>query len=211
MRTYRRVVAHGRLGPLMLATAITRLPQTMNGLALVLFVQQVTGSFAAAGVATGGFALGTAAGGPVISRFADRRRPWIMLPLSVCHVAFIVTIVALPDTSPAWFAVLATLGGLAYPPTQSVLRARLRELLADAPDLVGPAYALDTITVDVTFVGGPLLAGVLAAVFAPSAALLCSATGALIGPVLFLRSLPPMAPVPYAGGSWWGRCVHRRC
>jgi MFS family permease len=204
MRTYRRVVAHGPLGPLMLATAITRLPQTMNSLALVLFVQQATGSFTAAGAATGGFALGTAAGGPVISRFADRRGPWIMLPLSVCHAAFIVTIVVLPDASPAWFAVLATMAGLAYPPTQSVLRARLRGLLADSPELIGPAFALDTITVDFTFVSGPLLAGLLAEAFAPSAALVCSATGALIGPTLFLRYLPPAAPVPYVGGSWWG-------
>lgn len=204
MRTYRRVVSHGPLGALMLATAITRLPQTVNGLALVLFVQQVTGSFTVAGVATGGFALGTAAGGPVISRFADRRGPWIMLPLSVCHAAFIVTIVALPDASPPWFAVLATLAGAAYPPTQSVLRARLRGLLADAPELIGPAFALDTITVDFTFVAGPLLAGVLAEAFAPSVALLCSATGAVIGPVLFLRALPAVAPVSRAGVSWWG-------
>jgi predicted MFS family arabinose efflux permease len=72
---------------------------------------------------------------------------------------------------------------------------------------VGPAYALDTIAVDFTFVSGPLLAGVLAEAFAPSAALVCSATGAVIGPVLFLRYLPPVAPVApvaSAGGSWWG-------
>lgn len=204
MRTYLRVVTHGPLGALMLATAITRLPQTMNGLALVLFVQQVTGSFTAAGVATGGFALGMAAGGPVISRFADRRGPWIMLPLSVCHAALIVTIVVARDAGAAWFAVLATLSGLAYPPTQSVLRARLRGLLADARELIGPAFALDTITVDFTFVTGPLLAGVIAQAFTPSVALLCSAAGAVVGPVMFLRALPPMTPVRHAGGSWWG-------
>ena len=88
----------------------------------------------------------------------------------------------------------ATAAGAAFPPVPSVLRARMPALLEDARSLLAPAYALDAVLVELTFVGGPLLTAVLVTVFAPTSALLVSAAAAVLGPIVFLRILPDARP-----------------
>jgi predicted MFS family arabinose efflux permease len=108
-------------------------------------------------------------------------------------------------SAPAWLLiVIAVLAGAAFPPTPSVLRARMPGLLADTRGLLVPAYALDSVLVELTFVGGPLLTAVLVAVFSPSAALLVSAAASVVGTVVFLRVLPPVELTERHHGGWLG-------
>ena len=62
MSAYLAVLRTGRLGWLELATLVGRLPIGINGLAIVLFFKEETGSFAVAGAVAGGMALGIGGG-----------------------------------------------------------------------------------------------------------------------------------------------------
>lgn len=195
MNAYADVIRQRPLGLLLLTSVFARLPQTMNGLALVLFVRAETGSYQAAGAVAGAVALGMGACAPFLGRFADRSGPVTLFPVAVAHAALLVAIVVLGGSAPtAVLVVVAALAGAAFPPTPSVLRARLPVLLVDARPLIGPAYALDSVLVELTFMCGPVLAGFLAALVSPAAALLVSAAAAVAGTAAFLRVLPADEP-----------------
>jgi len=62
--------------------------------------------------------------------------------------------------------------GFAIPPTSSVLRSMWPKLLEDRPHLLQPAYALDSVLIELIFILGPLLTGLLTALVAPQIALI---------------------------------------
>ena len=69
--TYSLLVRNASLG--WLASAfVARLPYSMLTLTLVLFGQELTGSFALAGLLVAAFSLGGALGAPVVGLLADR-------------------------------------------------------------------------------------------------------------------------------------------
>jgi MFS family permease len=91
------------------------------------------------------------------------------------------------------------LAGFAIPPTSSVLRSMWPSLLRDRPELMQPAYALDSVLIELIFVLGPLLTAVVATVLEPQAALVVSAASVVLGTVAF-TALPPsraMRPDPH--------------
>lgn len=205
MLAYLQVLRHRPLGALLLASVLARLPQTINGLALVLFVKNETGSYSTAGAVAGGVALGMGVCAPFLGRYADRRGAGTLVPVGVLHAALLITIVVLGGAAAPWvLVVLATIAGAAFPPVPSVLRARMPVLLEDARSLLAPAYALDAVLVELTFVGGPLLTALLVTFFAPTAALVLSAATAVLGPLVFLRLLPVAAPSSAYEGGWLG-------
>ena len=207
MNAYLKVLRHRPLGLLLLASVLARLPQTINGLALVLFIRAETGSYATAGAVAGGLALGMGAGAPFLGRVADRRGPVILLPIAAAHAVLLIVLVLVGGIAPAAVLVaLAVLAGAAFPPTPSVLRARLPTLLEDARQLLVPAYALDAVLVELTFVLGPLLVAVIVTVFAPTVALVVSAVAAIGGTLVFLRVLPhaDLAERSTTHGGWLG-------
>jgi MFS family permease len=207
LNAYLHVLRHRPLGLLLLASVLARLPQTINGLALVLFIRAETGSYGTAGAVAGGIALGMGAGAPFLGRVADRRGPGVLLPVAVAHAALLLTIVLVGGSAPAGvLVVVAVLAGAAVPPTPSVLRARLPVMLDDARSLIVPAYALDSVLVEISFVIGPLLTAVIVAVFDPTVALVLSAAAAVLGNATFLRLLPAddVTERAAAHGGWLG-------
>ena len=64
MAVYARILRTPGRGPVVLATLIGRLPIGISGLAILLYVREVTGSYAAAGAAAGALALGGGVGAP---------------------------------------------------------------------------------------------------------------------------------------------------
>ena len=63
-------------------------------------------------------------------------------------------------------------------------------LLKDRPRLLQPAYALDSVLIELIFILGPLLTGLLTAVVSPQAALGVSAVSVIAGTLAF-TALPP--------------------
>jgi MFS family permease len=195
---YLDILRHGRLGLLLGAALVARLPIGINGLAVVLFLREETGSFSVAGAVAGGLALGTGVGAPFIGRLVDRVGMRVLLPLAAGNAATLLVLVALGSSGAATLVLVgvAVVTGALFPPLGSVVRARFPELLRDVPHLIAPAYALDSVLLELGFVAGPLITAALVALFDPQAALMFSAATVVVGTVGFVLAVPPPVEAP---------------
>jgi MFS family permease len=201
---YSRILRTPGVAVVVLATLIGRLPIGISGLAILLYVREVTGSFAAAGVCTGALALGSALGAPFQGRLVDRRGVGMLLPLAGTHAAGLLAVwLAGAADAPAFvLALLAGLTGVAMPPVSSVLRSRWPYLLSERPELLGGAFALDSVLIEVVFVVGPLITTVVVATVGAQYALVVSAACVLTGTLMLLSGLAGHpGPQPSVGGG----------
>jgi MFS family permease len=185
------------------ATLIGRMPIGISGLAILLYVREVTGSFAAAGVCTGALALGSALGAPLQGRVVDRRGVGMLLPLAAVHAAGLlgIWVTGTAGAPTAALAALSLVTGAAIPPVSSVLRSRWPYLLAEQPELVAGAFALDSVLIEIIFVVGPLVTTVVVATVGPQYALILSAACVLAGTLMLLSGLTGRAgPEPSREG-----------
>ena len=191
MRVYSRILRTPGVALIVLATLIGRLPIGISGLAILLYVRDVTGSFGAAGIATGALALGSALGAPFQGRVVDRRGVGMLLPLASVHALGLLAVWAAGSLeAPAGvLAGLSLLTGAAMPPVSSVLRSRWPYLLAEQPELVPSAFALDSVLIEIVFVVGPLITTVVVATIGPEYALIVSAACVVAGTLLLLSGL----------------------
>jgi predicted MFS family arabinose efflux permease len=191
VQVYAQILRTPGVSPIVLATVLGRLPIGISGLAILLYVQEVSGSFAAAGIAAGALALGSAVGAPFQGRVVDWRGERALLPLAFAHAAGLVLVWVLgaADAGPAAIAVAALAAGAAIPPVSSVLRSRWPLLLADRPDLIPTAFALDSVLIELIFVTGPLITTVIVATVGPQYALAVSAAAVLGGTTMLLAGL----------------------
>jgi MFS family permease len=193
MRRYAEVLRVPHVAALVGATLLARFPIGINALAVILYLRERTGSFAIAGVVAGSLAAGSGVGAPVQGRLVDtfgQRR--VLPPLAFVHAAALGLLVLTAEVSAPTvvLVVFGLLAGFAIPPTSSVLRSMWPTLLRDRPELIQPAYALDSVLIELIFILGPLLTGLLTAVFAPQVALIVSAGSVIAGTLLF-TALPP--------------------
>ena len=192
MRAYARILRSPHMAPLFAAALLGRLPIAINGLATVLFLRAETGSFAIAGAAAGGFALGAGIGAPISARLVDAFGKRVLVALACVHAAGIAALIVLGYEHAPALALVGTslVAGVAQPPVSSVMRALYPRLLKEPP-LVQGAYALDSVSTEMLFITGPLLIAVLTAVAEPAFALGVSAAAVTVGAALFLAALPP--------------------
>ncbi len=199
MGVYARILRTPGVAFVVLATLIGRLPIGISGLAILLYVREVTGSFAAAGFCAGALALGSALGAPLQGRIVDRRGVGMLVPLAAFHAAGLLAIWAAgsADAPAAVMAALSLVAGIAVPPVSSVLRSRWPHLLADRPELINGAFALDSVLIEIVFVVGPLLTTLVVATVGPQYALIVSATCVLAGTLMLLAGLAGLpGPAP---------------
>jgi predicted MFS family arabinose efflux permease len=191
VRVYARILGTPGVAMIVLATLIGRLPIGISGLAILLFVEEVSDSFAAAGLCAGALALGSAAGAPFQGRLIDRRGVEMLLPLALAHAGGLVVIwLAGEAGAPVALLAAASLAtGATIPPVSSVLRSRWQFLLPGRPELLAGAFALDSVMIEVIFVIGPLLTTVVVATVGAQYALIVSAACVLLGTSLMLAGL----------------------
>jgi MFS family permease len=192
MARYRQILSTPGIPILLVASTLGRLPYGINGLALLLLLRETTGSFAVAGLATGGLALGAGAGAPFVSRLVDRRGLGPLMPLACAHAGALVALVLLAeaDGPHAVLVALSVFAGVTFPPSGSVLRARWPQLMGRDPELVSSAYALDSVLIEISFISGPLITAGIVAVAGPDLALFVSAGLLIVGTAAFLAALP---------------------
>ena len=172
----------GARGPV-LAAALARLPIAMIGLSLLLFVQRTTGSFATAGLVAAAVLVGVAIGSVLQGRLMDRVGPTV--PLLFASAVFLLAatagVIAVQVRAHTPVLVLAGLAiGMSQPTVGGASRAMWPRLLPPGPARHA-AYAYEAISMEIFFVLGPALAGVLVAVPWPAtgvvAGTICMAVG----------------------------------
>jgi MFS family permease len=182
------------------ASLLARLPVTSMGLLLVLHVEAISGSFGAAGLCAGAYAVGMGVSAPVIGRLVDRRGQTGVLGAcaAVCAV-LILAIAGLPASAPTAAIVLLALGvGVAVPPVGSALRA-LWLVQFERADERHSAFALDSAVLELLYVVGPVvLAGGIGAL-SLRAALVTAAVAVGVGGALYVTRPPVREWRPVAG------------
>ncbi|MTD55956.1 MFS transporter [Amycolatopsis pithecellobii] len=166
------------------ASLLARLPIAMIGLSAMLYVQRETGSFAIAGLVSAGSLVGVSVGAIIQGRLIDRLGP--TRPLLVVVVLFAVALAALAFAIEAHAAtpVLVLLGGgigITEPMVGSASRALWGRLVTDEA-AKNAAFSYEAISMEVFFILGPGLAGLLVAAPWPGTGMvtggLCMITGA---------------------------------
>ncbi len=190
LAAYRRVFAVPRVRPLMLASLLARMPIGMGAVGMILFIHGETGSFGAAGVVTGAFTVGIGATGPLLARQIDRRGSrLVVIPAALLTAVGLVAVVVLGKAGAGTvpLVVAGALAGCGTPPVGGILRQHWPQLIA--PTELGTAFALDAVAVELVFISGPLLAGILAATASPAVGLLVAAAFGAAGAIWFERLL----------------------
>jgi MFS family permease len=151
---------------------VARLPLTMLSIGLLVHARHVTGSFAAAGVVTGAYAVSLGIGGPLLGKLVDRRGQTLVLVASAAVATPLLGVIAaLPTgTSAGVLVALASAIGLASPPIGACVRTLFPGLVGDA-GAVRAAYAADASASELTWIAGPPLALGLGAAWSTGAAL----------------------------------------
>jgi predicted MFS family arabinose efflux permease len=185
------------------SSIVARLPLAMLSLALVVHTQHLTGSFAAAGVVTGVYAIAEGVGGPLLGQLVDRRGQTLVLLASASVAgALLIAIALVPAGAPLGVLVALAAGiGLATPPVGACLRTRLPALLPD-PSAINSAYALEASVVELTWISGPPLALCIGALWSTGAAL-------ALGGVVLLVATAAFAAQPASRG-WQPAPADRR-
>jgi MFS family permease len=191
---YARVLRAPHARALLIAEVPARLPVGINSLAIVLFLREHTGSYAAAGAVAAGFGLALGISSPFLGRMIDRRGlARVMLPLALLHTLAMVGLVVLGlNGAPVGvLALLAAAAGVFLPPLGSIARSLWPRILRDEdPGLLATALALEGVMIELIFVVGPLITALLSALIDPAAALLLSPVLLLGGMSLFLVQPP---------------------
>jgi len=195
--TYRTLPAHSPV-PLafFLTAAVGRVGIAMTGLGIVWLVHARTGSYATAGLVSGGFAVAEAAAGPQLARLIDRfGQARVLPPALLAHAAAVATLLALVAAgSPDWLMTAGRgTGGRYHPPAWRAVRrpAGLRCSATRRATALPTAFALESLANEVAFLAGPALVSIIGAAGRP--ALGTALAGALVvaGGLCFCRAAPP--------------------
>ncbi|MEU0401347.1 MFS transporter [Streptomyces sp. NPDC006197] len=180
LRTYRDTLS--LLGPaLPVVSFLGRLPTAMCQLGSLLLVAETSGSLATAGLTGGALAAGQTVAGPVIGRLADRHgQRGIVLAASLANAVAVTALVlaALAEAATGPLMALGALAGATVPQVGPLARTRSVALArrSGADDrLVGAVLSFEGTLDEVSFVLGPALVGLAAALAHPAAALLLAA------------------------------------
>jgi MFS family permease len=187
--TLRSILGTPAVAPLFATSIVARLPLAAMGIVAILRTRELTGSYAAGGLAAGVGALATGIGQPLLARLVDRvgQRP-VMLPAATVTAAALLVFALLPAGAElAWAVACMLVAGIATPPLGAAVRSVLPEVMGD-PERLRAAYALESSALEITYVVGPLaIAGALAA-WSTAAATLACATLLLAGTLAFLAT-----------------------
>lgn len=193
MRRYLEVWSLPGARRLILGGIIGRLPIAMVPLAMLLLIQARTGSFAAAGIASGIYAVATAAVAPVLGRVADRFGPRpVLLSTGILYPLLISGLLAAIELGAPLGLIYVTAGfaGGAVPLLSSSLRMFWMRLAGGDEAVRQSAYALESVAVETVFVGGPVVVAGFVAFSSPDLAIATAAALAFVGTLTVALSSP---------------------
>lgn len=195
-----------------LAAAPARIGLAMTSLGIVWLIHGATGSYAAAGSVTGGFAVAEALAGPQVARLIDRFGQPRMLPIILMvHAAAVALLIGLTITHAPLGALIAAgiLVGGSLPQVGAQTAARWSLALRGSP-LLSSAFALESLSVGVAFMVGPGLIGTVSSLGSPVAGSILATSLVLAGGFALAvqrRTAPPPARKRERRSS--GRLLHK--
>ena len=194
---YRETLALPGIKSLLIVATLARVPIAAAAVTVTLHVvTDLHRGYGAAGLVGAALTVGGSLGAPVMGRLIDRGglRPVLALT-TVAEVAFWSVAPALPY----WLLlVLALVGGFLALPAFSVARQSIAALAPEAQRL--PAFALDSITTELSFMAGPALGVLIATTAGSRVAMLTLAAGILLGGLGLWLLDPPASGSRVAAG-----------
>lgn len=139
LHKYRLAFADPRARAFSFAGFIARMPISMVGIGVLMYVESARGNYTLAGAVSASGAVAAAIGGPITSRLTDRlgqhrMLPWQILIVTLAASALIFTIPS--DLSPIWIFVFAAISGFFSPSIGALIRARWTAMLVSGPVLI---------------------------------------------------------------------------
>ena len=199
--SYRAILTHPGARSFTSAGLIARFPMSMVGISTILAVEELYGSYTAAGLVSAANFVAMAIGAPILARCVDRYgQSRVMLPAVLVSSLSLVGLAGAAAVH-AHLGILAALsalaGGLAGS-MGSLVRARWTAMLT-RPEEVHAAFSLEAALDEVAFILGPVLATALCTTpFLPvTSGWVCCVVMQLFGGLWFLgqRATEP-APHP---------------
>lgn len=172
----------------LVAATVSRLADEMFVVGGVLLILERTGSPKLAGITIAAATLPSIVSGPVIGAWLDRtgRRSFIYKVDRVLLAGVLVGILAATGNAPNFVVpLLAFLTGLTIPVTAAGFPAMIPVIVPG--EMLPQANALEAASMNVALIGGPLLAGVIAAISGPPAAIVVEIVLTVVSLLLILR------------------------
>jgi MFS family permease len=208
-RRYRTLLSAPGAANLMTASVVGRLPVGMAMLLFVLVVHAGTGSYTVAGLAAAVNAASTSFAAPLLGRLSDRgHAAWVLIGTGIAQgAALIALVIGLKMGLADWTIIgIAAITGAVNPPVGAVTRTVLPRLAPD-DEARKTAFALDALLVELSFVAGPALVGIVAAFSSGYVAALLAAALNVIGSIWLALCGPVrhgyvVEPPPVHGSRW---------
>lgn len=137
------------------AQLTARFPSGMTSLAVLMHVEQVTGSYGAAGLVLAATSVGQAVAGPVTSRWMGIWGMRRVLSLTMLVSAAAITTLALVIMPLPLYMALGLIAGLATPPVQSAVRTIYPKMVTSRQ--LTPLFSLDASLQEIIWVIAPVL------------------------------------------------------
>jgi predicted MFS family arabinose efflux permease len=186
---YRETLALRGIPSLLTVATLARIPITAGAVTLTLHVtQDLHLGYGAAGLVGAAFTVGSSLGAPVLGRITDRKglRPVLVLT-TVAEVTFWTTAQAMPYWA---LLIAALLGGFLTLPAFAVARQSIAALAPESHRL--PAFALDSITTELSFMVGPALGVLISTTAGARVAMLAVGLGILLSGIGLYLLNPPI-------------------
>lgn len=200
---YAAFVRHRGVKPILTSWAIGGLPSSLVFFAVVLILSE-EGDYLAGGMAAAVYGIGLALGAPPLARAVSRfgARAVLTVSCAAYSTALATTVVAVRTGAPVSAVLVAVVvAGLTAPPLAVCVRASWASMIDD-PDVRRTAYSVQSTTMELFYIVGPAITGLLAALRDPTWALALAGCCAVAGALLFARSAPTLGTVKDTRRRW---------
>jgi MFS family permease len=153
--SYRSLLAAPGVARIIGAQLLARFPFGMLSLAFLLHIEQVTGSYGAAGLVLAATSIGQAIAGPLTSRWMGSWGMRKVLVTTLVVSVVVVSVIALVVLPVPLYMVFGFLAGISTPPIQPAVRTIYPKMVTSQQ--LTPLFSLDASAQEIIWVLGPVI------------------------------------------------------